>query len=377
MNRLDLLPLLTGDPNDPNDPLVKPARLKLSGRTKFKGRLTHEDGEHKHTMEQQQPSRSSAAAIASTRPDATAAAGKGLNGNSSSTRGAPERRGGLPSDSSGVLGGPGKAKVNGNGKAVGAEARRAGLLARCWRPVNLLTDTLGVRDGGSSANVVNGEERSSMAPLLQQPMNLTGDLSLVGLKLNQLSLARSLHGSLSASPPAGVQLNARGRPDEYLRVSAKLPTAPQPIISQEGDAAQGSSLFVQEKSNTSTSSSAAAKPVNTTTAAGTKAAAAAAASSVPAAAATVGTGGGVGENGVLEGVLDGGEASGALHVALRRGQLQGELRVSDNWTLVDVAGMPLDELELASLRGKVRCSRCRLSQTAHTCPAPRFVRHSV
>ena len=34
--------------------------------------------------------------------------------------------------------------------------------------------------------------------------------------------------------------------------------------------------------------------------------------------------------------------------------LQGELRVSDNWTLVDVVNMPLDELELASLRGKVQ-----------------------
>lgn len=202
-----------------------------------------------------------------------------------------------------------------------------------------------------------------MPPPLQQPMNLTGDLSLVGLKLNQLSLARSLHGSLSASPAAGVQLNARGRPDEYLRVSAKLPTAPQPI-SQEGQAQQGSSLVGQEQdtkattSSASSSASAAADPVNTPAARTKAAAAGAAASSVPAAAAT--GAGGVSDGGLVEGVVDGGEASGALHVALRRGQLQGELRVSDNWTLVDVAGMPLDELELASLRGKVETLHAEL-----------------
>jgi hypothetical protein len=78
LHGLDLLPLLTGDPND-TDPLVKPARLKLSGRTKFKGRLTDE-------------AQSSALDEASRSPYAAPGAGKAATGSGSTLRSAAETR---------------------------------------------------------------------------------------------------------------------------------------------------------------------------------------------------------------------------------------------------------------------------------------------
>eukprot|EP00976_Prorocentrum_cordatum_P093821 1189551-Prorocentrum_minimum.AAC.2 len=41
LHGVDLLPLMAGEPES-HDPLVRPVRLKLSGRAKFKGALTHD-----------------------------------------------------------------------------------------------------------------------------------------------------------------------------------------------------------------------------------------------------------------------------------------------------------------------------------------------
>eukprot|EP00959_Pyramimonas_sp_CCMP1952_P050741 1060195-Pyramimonas_sp.AAC.1 len=96
---------------------------------------------------------------------------------------------------------------------------------------DLPADPLAGKAGGAGAIRPKGA--------MEQPMRLRGDLSLVGLRLNQLIIAPSLHGHLAASPSDGMQLEARGRPDEYLYVAATPSAAPSDASAAEGGGGGG------------------------------------------------------------------------------------------------------------------------------------------
>ncbi|KAK9804274.1 hypothetical protein WJX72_004315 [[Myrmecia] bisecta] len=120
-----------------------------------------------------------------------------------------------------------------------------------------------------------------------------GDLNLEGLRVNQLKLSRNLSGSLELAED-GLHIHAKGlRPDEVLDVDLLLPLSAE-AQARAGGALQPTSGSWQE------------------------------------------TGGG--------------------HFALRCGQLnlQAQVNGSSSQIQVGVAGLALDELELASLRGEVQ-----------------------
>lgn len=130
-----------------------------------------------------------------------------------------------------------------------------------------------------------------------------GEASLEGLRVNQLLLAPRLAGEVEASV-RGASMNARGRADEHLRFQLDIPAAAAAPASTS-DAA----------SDVATTADSAAEEVE---------------SPAP-----------------------------SVSVSIRRGLLRAEVGASDGRGDVEVAGLRLDDLELASLRGRVE--RAKLS----------------
>ncbi|CAI5478753.1 unnamed protein product [Closterium sp. Yama58-4] len=153
---------------------------------------------------------------------------------------------------------------------------------------------------------------------------LEGSVLIQGLKLNQLLLGANLSGGVAVSPH-GFNLHTVGRGDEQLmlQLSANGVLPPVPTIPHAS-----SSYMPQEQA------SEAAFPLFDVGAA------------VPAAGST---GGGVG-----------GVAGGAVRVQRGQMSVEGHVRVGATAAL-EVRALPLDELELASLRGLVERAAVRLN----------------
>ncbi|XP_015084835.1 uncharacterized protein LOC107028323 [Solanum pennellii] len=81
--------------------------------------------------------------------------------------------------------------------------------------------------GITDQHFVDSEKTSEDAPVeCNEPTNtLSGDVSISGLKLNQLMLAPQLAGALSITPE-GLKLDAMGRPDESLNLEVRGPFHP-------------------------------------------------------------------------------------------------------------------------------------------------------
>lgn len=81
--------------------------------------------------------------------------------------------------------------------------------------------------GITDQHFVDSEKTSEDAPVeCNEPTDtLSGDVSISGLKLNQLMLAPQLAGALSITPE-GLKLDAMGRPDESLNLEVRGPFHP-------------------------------------------------------------------------------------------------------------------------------------------------------
>lgn len=158
----------------------------------------------------------------------------------------------------------------------------------------------------------NGIETTPKSPYIPSAdgahdPRFSGEVSLEGIRVNQLQLAPRLAGEVEASVQ-GASMNARGRADEHLRFQLDIPAA--------------SSASATTSISTSTST-----PVNTPS-------------------------DGARNHGVES-------PAPAVSVSIRRGLLRAEFGASDGRGDVEVAGLRLDDLELASLRGRVE--RAKLS----------------
>ena len=155
-----------------------------------------------------------------------------------------------------------------------------------------------------------------------------GDLQLQALRLNQLVLAPNFGGSFSVSP-AGVHIDARGRPDEamvidFLPAQDRAPSdagiaAPPPLppteasASAEGDESPAYGADLERSAMTALAATAAADADE------------ALPSTLPP----------------------------RLSVSLRRGQLRCEATVAGGVSTASLAFLRLDDLEIASLRGRL------------------------
>ena len=161
------------------------------------------------------------------------------------------------------------------------------------------------------------------APLPAPPSSFAGNLLLSGVRLNQLSLAPSLAGSLLASAD-GVQLHLRGRPDEACDLVLNL----APDAAAAAAAAAPSALLPEkpEKKKGGRRAGKGKKPADADAA---------------------------------EGAFEPASPERATF-SLRRGQLRMDVRAGERWSAVEVANLKLDELELASLRGLLKSADFKL-----------------
>jgi hypothetical protein len=205
-----------------------------------------------------------------------------------------------------------------------------------------------------------------------------GELQFTALRLNQLVLAPSFSGSFSVSPD-GVHIDARGRPDEALRIDfvpaaeapaggaaggagAEPPVPPVTVMEAEaaGDEASAltpaaaASLIVLSGDDLTLDAS--AEPTSTPAPAADVVAEAAA----PAVAAAASP------------------SPARFELSLRRGQLRAEATVAGARSRVSVASLKLDDLEVASLRGRLDSADLELDLEARSgrgqlrVAAPRF-----
>jgi hypothetical protein len=175
-----------------------------------------------------------------------------------------------------------------------------------------------------------------------------GDLQMQALRLNQLVLAPNFSGSFSVSP-AGLRIDARGRPDESMVIdflpaqthapgAAAADMAPPPPVDPPVEPAAGEQSRGPDCSAETTAGLAAVAVIADTDA--DQAAAVALDAAPP------------GVTSVAAQAAPSNQPA-RLSLSLRRGQLRCEATVAGAVSTASVASLRLDDLEVASLRGRL------------------------